>query len=61
MSTAYWKQWSCAELMSMQGIEPDVYHDNDEDDCHDDNQEPEEHCCSSFCMDCLGLSWKDFM
>ncbi len=61
MSTAYWAQWSHAELMSMQGIEIDAYQDDDHDDCHDDSdEEPEAHCCGN-CMDCLGLSWRDFM
>jgi hypothetical protein len=47
----------------MQGVEVIAYHydshDDDEDDV-DDEEEQEEHCCSA-CMDCLGLSWRDFM
>ena len=57
--SAYWAQWTREELMSMQGIELTAYHDDDHDDDHDDG-ETEEHCCSG-CMDCLGLSWRDFL
>ena len=65
MSTAYWSQFSHAELMSMHGVELDDYQDDDHDDYHfdrvsDEEQEEEEGCCSG-CMDCLGLSWSDFM
>jgi len=48
--------------MSMHGVELDGCHDDDDqdhDDCQDDSDD-EEHCCSG-CMDCLGLSWRDFM
>jgi hypothetical protein len=63
MSTAYWAQFSHAEIMSMHGVEVDAYHDDDLDDCHDDGDEDLEEaaCCSNGCMDCLGLSWRDFM
>ena len=63
MSAAYWAQWSHAELMSMQGVELEDYHDVDIDDMIDDEEEEkEEGCpCGSHCMDCLGLSWRDFM
>jgi hypothetical protein len=49
--------------MSMHGVEVDAYHDDDLDDCHDDGDEDLEEaaCCSNGCMDCLGLSWRDFM
>jgi hypothetical protein len=63
MSRAYWDQWDKADLDSWQGkdlVEPD-----DEDiDCDDDDTEPEEEygcSCGYFCMDCLGMSWRDFM
>ena len=30
-------------------------------DCYYEDKEPaEEHCCTG-CMDCLGLSWADFL
>ncbi len=62
MTTAYWSQWSHAEIMSMHGVEIDDCHDDDQDDCHIDREELEEAgCCASGCMDCLGLSWRDFM
>lgn len=60
MTTAYWSQWSHSELMSMHGVELDDCHDDDHDDYHDDSEAAEEHCCSG-CMECLGLSWRDFM
>lgn len=43
----------------MHGVELDAYHDDDHID-REEEQEAEEHCCSG-CMDCLGLSWSDFM
>jgi hypothetical protein len=61
MTSAYWAQWSHAEIMSMHGIEIDDYQDVDQDDCQSDSEEPEEEHCCSGCMDCLGLSWRDFM
>lgn len=56
---AYWAQWSHAEIISMHGVELDTYQNDDQDDCRDDMVEGEEQCCSG-CMDCLGLSWRDF-
>lgn len=61
MSTAYWSQYSHAEIMSMHGVEIDDQ-DNDIDYDYDEQDETdrEQGCCSG-CMDCLGLSWRDFM
>lgn len=63
---SYWSQWSHSELMSMQGVELDDHCDCHDDDLYDvetcqdeDDTESEQHCCSG-CMDCLGLSWRDF-
>ena len=62
----YWIQWNHTELMSMQGVELDEIDTNLKqnecvtDLCHDDDLQ-EAGCCSGGCMDCLGLSWKDFM
>ena len=64
MSAAYWAQSDRAELMSMQGVELDDYvdHDVDIDDMIDEEEEKKEGCpCGYHCMDCLGLSWRDFM
>ena len=61
MSTAYWAQFSHQELMSLQGVElddPDLC--QDEDDAYLEQLEKEAHCCGN-CMDCLGLSWSDFL
>ncbi len=61
MATTYWNQWVHSELMSMHGVELDDFYADDLHDMHDQReQEEEEHCCS-FCMDCLGLSWRDFI
>lgn len=65
MCGPYWSQWSSGELLSMQGVEP-------EDDCEDDLDMVDEDegckcggCCEhdpcGRCMDCLGMSWSDFM
>lgn len=68
MSREYWSQFSQTEIDSMHGIEPEDYKDEDVD--HDEETEVEEeedsHGCSarspcSNCMDCLGMSWRDFM
>lgn len=56
MSATYWAQWSSAELKSMQGIEEDEEYRDDTE-----TEENSESCCSSGCMDCLGLSWRDFI
>ena len=64
MTTAYWAQFSKQEIDSMHGIEPEDYHDDDQDYDHDDSEdeEREEGCsCGNVCMDCLGMSWRDFM
>lgn len=59
MSTTYWNQWTHAELMSMHGLELE---DIDTDLCPD-GLEKLTSCCVNGCncMDCLGLSWRDFM
>lgn len=38
--------------------------DWDRDDYYDEDEEPDEDegCpCGYYCMDCLGMSWRDFM
>ena len=56
-SYSYWTQWSREEIMSMQGVESrspqETYYDRIA------VGEMEHHC--SGCMDCLGLSWADFL
>ncbi len=62
MSTAYWSQCSHAELMSMQGVELDeIDIDLDQNEYDTDLSQKEEQGCCSRCMDCLGLSWRDFL
>ena len=60
MCGQYWSQWDKSDLDSWQGIEP--YQDDDQDDYDDEEPEEEYGCtCGYYCMDCLGLSWRDFM
>lgn len=59
MCGPYWSQWDKSDLDSWQG--KDIEEDEEE---IDDDIEPEiEHGCSCgyHCMDCLGMSWRDFM
>lgn len=56
MSNAYWNQFSPREIDSMHGVEQSSYQDDDYEE-----PEPEEGCYCSNCMDCLGMSWKEFM
>lgn len=65
MTYAYWQQWDKGDLDSWQGkdIEPE---DDDEDFSPDEDEEEECSCCCAKnpcgnCMDCLGMSWRDFM
>ena len=58
--TAYWSQFSKQEIDSMHGIEPEDYDDETDVDYDEDETETEQHCCGN-CMDCLGMSWRDFM
>lgn len=66
--SAYWQQWDKSELDAMHGIE----HDNDayDDFDYDEEEGCQEGECPCFCcsvnpcgrcMDCLGMSWRDFM
>jgi hypothetical protein len=53
MSALYWSQWTHEELMSMQGLDEE---DIKAFDLDVEDDEEEETCCSSFCMECVG-SW----
>lgn len=65
MCGPYWSQWDKAALDDWQGKE--TYQDGDDE--YDDETSDEEcyclGCCShnpcGNCMDCLGMSWRDFM
>ena len=54
--SAYWAQWNHEEI--------EIFHDIDEVDTNlsrdEDDTETCQHSCTS-CMDCLGLSWGDFL
>lgn len=58
MTTAYWNQWSHAEIMSMHGVELDDIEEEQEE--IEIDVEEEQRCCSG-CMSCLGLSIRDFL
>lgn len=58
---SYWAQWSHAELMSMQGIEVDDFQDDDLLDSTEEEKEEQKEGCCSGCMECIGISWRDFM
>jgi len=57
---SYWKQWDLAEIASMQGLKMNTYQSLDYEDYDKIPEGEPEHYCSG-CMDCLGLSWADFM
>ena len=46
--------------MSMHGVELEDEVDADLEHDEDDTDLEQIHCCGN-CMDCLGLSWRDFM
>jgi hypothetical protein len=57
-NNTYWDQWTRGEIMSLHGVELEEDHDIDSDDMIEEEMQ-EHHCCG--CMDCLGLSWRDFL
>jgi hypothetical protein len=59
MTAAYWNQWSRTELLSWQGVELNDYQNDDHNDNHCDSDIEKE--CSCVCMQCLGMSWEDFI
>jgi hypothetical protein len=65
MTSAYWQQWDKSDLDSWQGKDidpPDDDEDFDDDDNDREAAEEEYGCtCGYYCMDCLGMSWRDFM
>lgn len=65
MCGPYWSQWDRADLDSWQGkdlVVEDEDEDFDEDRDDEDMDDEEQGCsCGNVCMDCLGMSWRDFM
>ena len=63
MSTAYWAQWSCSEIMSMHGVDLDECHDDDDEDYDCDTEEHEgdedscPRCTGCGCNYCLMCSY----
>lgn len=59
-----WSELSIEEIRQMHGYnDQDDDHDDDTDLCHDEDDIDLSHdgChCGNVCMDCLGMSWRDF-
>ena len=63
-SSNYWNQWGRAEIRSMQGIDSSEYKESYHKESYYEDKIAEgevEHLCSELCMECLGLSWADFL
>ena len=70
MCGPYWSQWDRSDLDSWQGKDYPAHHEEDDTDLEhnedDADLEQECNCCCSRnpcgnCMDCLGMSWSDFL
>lgn len=46
----------CRDYTMQEEIDVDDYRGDDEEE-----EEEQQQACCSACMDCLGLSWRDFM
>ncbi len=57
MCGPYWSQWDRADLDSWQGKD---YPGSEEEDVDVEEEPSEPHDCGN-CMECLGMSWRDFM
>lgn len=56
MTYVYWQQWDKGDLDSWQG------RDVVEEDEEEEGAVVEGGCsCGYYCMECLGMSWRDFM
>ncbi len=59
MTSNYWRQWDPEDLDSCSEEDADEYED---DPLFDPPESREQECsCGYYCMNCLGISWKDFM
>lgn len=54
MCGPYWSQWNSEELLSLHGVEP-------EREERPRVRRDEECTCGNVCMECLGMTWKEFM
>lgn len=62
MCGPYWSQWDKADLDSWLGKDyPGSEEEEDALEDEDDSGDGRECSCGNVCMDCLGLSWRDFM
>jgi hypothetical protein len=65
MCGPYWSQWDKADLDSWMGKDLIEENESCEDSEYDDQECSCLGCCShnpcGNCMDCLGMSWRDFM
>ncbi len=62
MSSAYWNQWDCSEILSMHGVEADNDCDDDCDDidiCQENDEDIDRcpRCSGGGCNYCLMLEW----
>lgn len=57
MCGPYWNQWDRYDLDSWQGKD---YQSHDEVDGSDEKVDGRDCDCGN-CMECLGMSWRDFM
>lgn len=53
-----WIQWNYAEFINLHGIEKEIDMNSDQDEL--DADLCQRRCSCSNCMDCIGLSWRDF-
>lgn len=64
MSSSYWSQWDKSDLDSWQGKDYPGHDDEEEEieDFEDEDCEIEDGCgCATGCMQCSGMSWRDFL
>lgn len=60
MTHAYWVQFSQSELLSLTGLEAERYWEIEES-IYDMEQALDSKCQCGSCMECLGMSWGDFI
>ena len=58
MSSACWDYQDRSQLL---GPDPELWDDEDLFERDYEEVEEKEGCCAMGCMECLGLSWSDFI
>lgn len=59
MCGPYWSQWDSGDLDSWLG--KDYPGHDDPEDIDVEETDGDSCSCGYYCMDCLGMSWSDFM